>query len=139
MKQLKNVNNTFMVDEIVEIQEIGEIETVDISVSDDNLFFANGILTHNSGYGQNSPGLDTISESYGLAATCDAIYNIFQSPEDKELGIINIGSVKNRFGPNFGSNAMRINYDTLWIEEDDNLAARRNDIDDVSDELGRMS
>ena len=43
-------------DEIVSIEEVGTVDTVDISVSGDNLFYCNGILTKNS---------------FGLPATAD--------------------------------------------------------------------
>jgi len=72
-----------------------------------------------SGYNVDNPGLETISESIGLATTSDAIISIWQKDEDKELGIINIGMSKNRFGPNFGSIALKIDYNTLQITEDD--------------------
>ena len=71
-----------------------------------------------TGYGVDEPGLETISESTGLAATADAIFSIWQKDEDKELGIVNLGIVKNRFGPNFGFIPLRINYNTLTISED---------------------
>jgi replicative DNA helicase len=74
-----------------------------------------------SGYNVNNPGLETISESIGLATTSDAIISIWQKDEDKELGIINIGMSKNRFGPNFGSIALKIDYNTLTITEDDTI------------------
>jgi replicative DNA helicase len=71
-----------------------------------------------SGYNEVSPELDTISESIGLAATADAIFGIWQEEEDAELGIIKIGMMKNRFGPNFGSTTLNINYNTLTITDD---------------------
>ena len=74
-----------------------------------------------SGYNVDNPGLETISESIGLATTSDAIISIWQKDEDKELGIINIGMSKNRFGPNFGSIALKIDYNTLQITEDDTI------------------
>ena len=37
-----------------------------------------------SGYDEENPGLDTISESIGMAATADCIFSIFQDEEDKE-------------------------------------------------------
>lgn len=64
-----------------------------------------------------SPGMEGISESIGLAATCDAICSIWQEEEDRELGVINMGFQKNRFGPNFGSAAFRCNYNTLTLKE----------------------
>ena len=71
------------------------------------------------GYDEINPGLDTISESIGLAATADAIFSLWQEEEDAELGIIKLGVMKNRFGANFGSTSMRVDYSTLSVSEDD--------------------
>lgn len=71
-----------------------------------------------SGYSESNPELDTISESIGLAATADAIFGIWQEEEDAELGIIKIGMMKNRFGPNFGNTSFNIDYNTLTITDD---------------------
>jgi replicative DNA helicase len=75
-----------------------------------------------TGYGVDSPGLETISESTGLAATADTICTIWQKDEDKELGVVNLGIVKNRFGPNFGSTVLRIDYNTLSLKEDEMIS-----------------
>jgi replicative DNA helicase len=72
-----------------------------------------------TGMGVVEPGMETISESTGLAATADAIFTIWQQDEDKELGIINLGVVKNRFGPNSGSVPLRVDYTTLTLKEDE--------------------
>ena len=69
------------------------------------------------GYNESNPSLDTVSESIGLAATADCIFGIWQEDEDRELGIIHLGVMKNRFGVNFGSCNMQVNYSTLTIEE----------------------
>jgi len=61
--------------------------------------------------------MEGISESIGLAATCDVICSLWQEEEDKELGIINLGMQKNRFGANFGSCAFRVKYETLTLNE----------------------
>jgi hypothetical protein len=67
-------------DEILEIIELDdEEETIDISVaSKDRTFFANGILTHNSGYGSTDLNLTNISESSGLGHTVDGFLGIIQ-------------------------------------------------------------
>lgn len=62
------------------------------------------------------PGMEHTSESMGLAMTADAQFAIWSDESDKELGIIHMGCQKNRFGPNFGREAFRIDYDTLSIE-----------------------
>lgn len=62
------------------------------------------------------PGMEHTSESMGLAMTADAQFAIWSDDDDKELGLIHMGCQKNRFGPNFGTEAFRIDYDTLTIE-----------------------
>ena len=69
------------------------------------------------GYNEVNPGLDTVGESYGLAATADAIFSIWREEEDIDLGVIKLGVMKNRFGENYGSVVMEINYDTLTLTE----------------------
>jgi replicative DNA helicase len=73
------------------------------------------------GYEISEPGLKTISESIGLAMTGDVILSIWQEDTDKELGVIKMGFMKNRFGPNFGFCPMRIDYTTLTITEDEHV------------------
>lgn len=70
-----------------------------------------------SGYNEVNPGLDTVGESYGLAATADAIFSIWREEEDIDLGVLKLGIMKNRFGENYGSVIMEINYDTLTLTE----------------------
>ena len=66
--------------------------------------------------------LATISESIGLAATADAIVSIFQNEEDRGIGIIRLGMMKNRYGPRGITQAMRIDYSTLTIEQADDVS-----------------
>jgi len=81
-----------------------------------------------SGFSEINPGLNTISESIGLAATADCIMSIWQEEEDAELGIIKLGMMKNRFGANFGSVTMRIDYNTLTLTEDEEIFADSDDL-----------
>lgn len=87
-----------------------------------------------SGYDEDNPGLDTISESIGMAATADCIFSIFQDEEDKELGIVKMGVMKNRFGANYGSTSLRIDYNTLTVSEDESL-----NVDDSGSELSDLT
>ena len=82
-----------------------------------------------SGITELNPGLETISESIGLAATADCIMSIWQEEEDAQLGIIRMGIMKNRFGPNFGTVGMRIDYSTLTLSEDEEI----NDTEEFSE------
>lgn len=70
-----------------------------------------------SGFSTDNPDLATISESVGLAATADVIISIFQNEEDRELGIIRMGMMKNRYGPRGHTQSMRIDYSTLTITQ----------------------
>lgn len=68
-------------------------------------------------FNTSSPGMESIAESIGLAATADIICSIWQEEEDRELGVINMGMQKNRFGPNFGHGSFKCNYETLTLKE----------------------
>ncbi len=92
-----------------------------------------------TGYDTDSPRLDTIGESIGLAATADVIVGITQSDTDKELNIINLHMMKNRFGANFGKHEMRIDYKTLTIVEDETLNNDDGDLGEMTDALDRLS
>ena len=70
-----------------------------------------------TGYNEINPGLETVGESYGLAATADCMFSIWQEEEDAELGVIKIGMMKNRFGQNYGSCTLQIDYDTLTLTQ----------------------
>lgn len=81
---------------------------------------ASATQLNRSGFGGKSPGLDTISESIGLAATADVLVTIFQSDEDRELNIIRYGTAKNRYGMKGLVYAMTIDYNTLIISDQGN-------------------
>ena len=70
-----------------------------------------------SGAGVANPGLELTSESIGLSYTVDAQFGIWSDDKDRELGIIHMGIQKNRFGPNTGTTALKIDYNTLSISE----------------------
>ena len=82
-KNLLSDKNIDYNDEIVSIEDCGIKETIDISVSGDNLFYCNGILTKNS---------------FGLPATADFLFALISTEELEELGQIMIKQLKNRYG-----------------------------------------
>lgn len=56
-------------------------ETIDITVdSNDRLFFANQILTHNSEFDSSDLSIGSAAESSGLVATVDGMFGIIQDP-----------------------------------------------------------
>lgn len=85
-------------DTIISIEEYGKVETLDINVSGNNLFFANGILTHNSGATSSDPGMENVSESYGTAATVDFMAAIISNEELAKLNQFVFIQLASRYG-----------------------------------------
>jgi hypothetical protein len=81
-KNLKNDETIDFNDEIISIEEVGILDTIDISVSGDNLFYCNGILTKNS---------------FGIPAIADFMLAIINSEELYDLGQIMLKQLKNRY------------------------------------------
>jgi len=83
--------------------------------------FITATQLNRTGYGVGEPSLQAISESMALPNTADFMAGIWQDDTDRQLGVIKMGLMKNRFGPNFGSTGMRIDYSTLTVTEDDTV------------------
>jgi replicative DNA helicase len=81
--------------------------------------FVTATQINRSGINEQNPGVENISESIGLAATADCIMSIWQEEGDTELGVIRLGMMKNRYGQNFGSCGMAIDYSTLTLSQTD--------------------
>lgn len=90
--------NNLILDEIISIEEYNEIETIDITLNGNNLFFANDILTHNSALTSSDVGMENTAESIGLAATLDGFFAVTQPDELKDMNQYLIKQLKNRFG-----------------------------------------
>jgi replicative DNA helicase len=83
-----------------------------------NIPFVSATQVGRQAFNTTSPGMESVSESMGIAHTADLMCSIWQNDEEeRELGIINIGLIKNRFGPNFGHAAFKCNYNTLTLKE----------------------
>ncbi len=85
-------------DEIVSIELVGEMDTIDITVEDTHMFFANDIYTHNSAINESKFDLKVISESLGKAQTADVILGLGRSDEDKAARRAFLLCLKNRNG-----------------------------------------
>lgn len=92
-----------------------------------------------TGYDKADPSLDTIGESMGLAMGADAIFSVFQNEEDRDLDIIRMGVMKNRFGPNHGTSEFSIHYPTLTISDGDvdNIESTSSDVISVMEGIGK--
>lgn len=91
-----------------------------------------------TGFDQDNPDLATISESIGLAATADVIVSIYQNEEDREVNLIRMGMMKNRYGARGMTQAMSIDYPTLTIEQAEDIDLEDDD-DDTLNALAAMA
>jgi len=82
-----------------------------------NIPFVTASQLNRGAFNTKSPGMEGISESIGLAATCDVIASLWQEEEDRELGLIHLGMQKNRFGVNYGHCTFKVKYETLTLTE----------------------
>ena len=80
-----------------------------------------------AGFNTENPDMTTISESIGLAATADVIVSIYQNEEDRELNVIRLGLMKNRYGMRGVTQPMRIDYNTLTVSQTEDIADSEQD------------
>jgi len=88
--------------------------------------------------GMNNENIDmqNLSESRGIAHTCDALFSLYQMPEDRENGIINVRINKNRLGGQIGKVIpMKINPENLIISDISMDPNGVRDLVKTSDEL----
>lgn len=82
---------------IVSIEEVGEVDMIDIEVTGNRLFYANDILTHNSGYGNSDVELTDTAESFGLPATADLMFALVSTEDMEQLNQLMVKQLKNRY------------------------------------------
>ena len=109
-EELDTCKNIYFNDEIIEIEEIGEEETIDFNVSGDHLFYANGILTHNSAVNSTEADNSNVSDSLGSVQTADFLLFLLQTPEMKENKEIVFKITKNRYTGRTDTWIMNIDY-----------------------------
>lgn len=84
-KEYKNKKSDQLInynDKIVKIEEMGIQDTIDISVSGDNLFYCNNILTKNS---------------FGLPQTVDLMFALISTEELESKNLVLVKQLKNRY------------------------------------------
>jgi hypothetical protein len=118
---MNNINELDLFeDEIVFIEEYGIMNTIDIEVDSRNhLFFANNILTHNSGWETSDLNITNIAESAALLHTVDVMFGIITNAASKARGEYFLKCLANRVA---GYENTRKRYTIEWkyfrIEED---------------------
>ena len=106
----------FEMDEIVSIEFFGDVETVDISVEDVHMFFANDIYSHNSSLEDEVIEGAKVSESYNKIMIADFVMSLSRKLNDKIGGTGRWHIIKNRFGPDGMTFPSKINTMTGHIE-----------------------
>jgi len=89
----------FILDEIESIELVGEEPTVDITIEDTHMFFANDIYTHNSSHEADTIQAQNVADSYRKIMTGDFVFSLSRKMEDKQGSTARIHIIKNRFGP----------------------------------------
>lgn len=85
-------------EKIIRITKLTSLEnTVDISLSGNNLFWANDILTHNSGVSNSDPSMSDTAESMGLVHTSDLMLSIVSTEDLEQLKQVLFKQLKNRY------------------------------------------
>lgn len=93
----------FLEDEIVSIEPVSEGDTIDIEVDNDNLFFANDILTHNSAVTELEVDHSHIAGGISKINTADNVVAIYTSDSLREQGEYRVQFLKTRSSSGVGS------------------------------------
>jgi hypothetical protein len=105
-------------DEIVSIEYLGEQDTIDIAVSGNRLFYANDILTHNSG--SDVPEFDHSHIAGGISKinTGDNVIGIMATNSMKEQGIMQFQFMKTRSSAGVGRRVdLSYNVESMRIQD----------------------
>jgi phosphodiesterase/alkaline phosphatase D-like protein len=88
----------FNIDEIESIELIGEEDTVDITVEDTHMFYANDIYTHNSSISSEVVTTDQMGGSIKKAQVGHVIITVAKTLQQKEMNLATIAITKSRLG-----------------------------------------
>ena len=98
MKEHKLKIEDFELDEIESIEFIGEEDTIDITVEDTHMFFANDIYTHNSSLTATLVESNQIGGSIKRGQIGHFVFSIAKTLQQKEEGRATLAILKSRFG-----------------------------------------
>lgn len=91
-------DDDFILDEIESIELVGEEDTIDISVEDTHMFYANGIYTHNSSISAEVVTTDQMGGSIKKAQVGHVILTIARTLPQKEMKLATMAITKSRIG-----------------------------------------
>jgi len=87
-----------ILDEIESIELVGEEDTIDITVEDTHMFYANDIYTHNSSISADVVTTDQMGGSIKKAQVGHVIISVAKSLQQKEMKLATIAITKSRIG-----------------------------------------
>lgn len=116
------MSEDFYNDEIVSIEKVSMEDTIDIETDGDHLFYANGILTHNSSHDEVEFDHSHISGGLSKINTADNVIGIFTTMTMRENGRYQIQLMKTRSSSGVGQKVdLAFNNKSLKISDlDDN-------------------
>lgn len=114
--KLNSRTSNLTMSEIESIEYIGNFKTVDISVADTHMFFANDIYTHNSGTDKDVIGNDSISNSFAKIFIADIVMTLSRKAKDKVNKTARLHLSKSRLGPDGLTFPMRFDTYSPIIE-----------------------
>jgi DNA-binding protein YbaB len=106
----------FNLSEIESIELIGDTETIDITVDDTHMFFANDVYSHNSGAHDNVIEGDKAAGSYNKMMIADFAMSLSRKRQDKVNGTGRIHIMKNRYGSDVMTYEAKVNTNCGKIE-----------------------
>ncbi len=113
-----NENEILNEDEIISIEYIGEQDTIDINTTGNRLFYANGILTHNSAVEEVEFDHSMISGGISKINTADNVFGIFTSRAMRERGKYQLQLMKTRSSSGVGQKIdLDFDIETLRITD----------------------
>lgn len=121
-----NLNlDDFTIDEIESIELMGDEDTIDITVADTHMFFANDIYTHNSSIKAEVVESDQMGGSIKKGQIGHFVCSIAKTLDQKENGTATIAILKSRFGKD-GIIFSNILFDNarIQIEMEENSSGR---------------
>lgn len=107
--------------EIKQITKLGQQDTIDLQVNNDHLFFANGILTHNSSISSQFVLGDDIAHSLGKLEIADFVLSMSRKQQDKMSDTARFVVVKNRGGRDGNVYNSIVDFDIGSIQIFDNF------------------
>jgi replicative DNA helicase len=139
----REMSNVFEIDdEIVEIKYMGKQNTIDINVTGNRLFYANGILTHNSAVNEQEHDHSMIAGGISKIQTADNVISIFASTAMKERGEYQFQFLKTRSSSGVGSK-ISLGFDGSTLRmfdlDDNGEAMLPNTAENVFDSIRRKN